>query len=440
MKFQRIAWCLLSLASVGVASAQIRNGGFELGSGNQATNWTGFGNVFRDQSGPHSGAYDLKLFGNFNGGTNVTGAYQDFPIAVGERVSVSTWAINRTADAMSGDNNAFLKVIFRDAANNDLLASESARIHAGTQRDVYQFITTSLGPAPLGTHHASVFLLFIQPASTPFAGGSTLFDDVQVQITAGSPKTPVWSDEFGGSTLNLSNWEPMIGDGSAYGLPGWGNNELQYYTDRAVNISVSGGMLRIVARRENFGGRQYTSARIRSKGKRDFLYGRMEARMKVPAGQGLWPAFWMLPTSTRYGAWAASGEIDIFETVNLATNAHGTIHHGGAWPSNASSGGNTATAAAAGFHIYAVEWEPDSIRWYVDGVQYYSRSSQDWYSEAALWNERAPFDEPFHLLFNLAVGGNWPGSPTGSTPFPAELLVDYVRVYKAKAKITPPGG
>jgi beta-glucanase (GH16 family) len=441
MKIHPAALSLCALLAARVASAQIVNGGFELGSGTQAASWTSFGNVFRDTSRPHGGLNDLKLFGNFNGGGNVSGAYQDFPIAVGERVAASAWAINRNSDPMSGDNYAVLKVIYRDVANHDLASSESKRITAATARDAFQLISTSLGPAPVGTHHASVFLLFIQAGSTPNAAGSALFDDVQVQILS-APKTLVWRDEFDGTALSSSNWEVMIGDGSAYGLPGWGNNELQYYTSRPVNLLVGGGLLRIIARREAFGGAQYTSARIRSKGKHEFLYGRMEARMKVPAGQGLWPAFWMLPSSTRYGGWASSGEIDILETINTATEAHGTIHFGGSWPNNVSAGGFATRPGgyADGFHVYAVEWEPDAIRWYVDGVEYYARSSRDWYSDAASWNQRAPFDEPFHVLLNLAVGGNWPGNPDGSTLLPAELVVDYVRVFQAKKKLSPPSG
>lgn len=237
---------------------------------------------------------------------------------------------------------------------------------------------------------------------------------------------PVWADEFDGNSINLFNWEAQIGTGPSG--DGWGNNELQYYTNRAQNIAVANGVLTITARQENFNGRQYTSARLRTQGKRDFKYGRFETRAKVPAGQGLWPAFWMLPTNSPYGGWASSGEIDIVETINLATAAFGTIHYGAPWPGNVSSGGNRPGTWSDGFHVYAIEWEPDEIRWYVDGVRYNRVTSSTWYSTLGAGNTRAPFDVQFHLLLNLAVGGNWPGSPNGFTTFPNTFQVDYVRV------------
>lgn len=244
--------------------------------------------------------------------------------------------------------------------------------------------------------------------------------------------SPVWADEFDGVSLNTSNWEAQIGTGPSG--DGWGNNELQYYTGRASNVAVGGGLLTITARAENYNGRAYTSARIRTQGKRDFRYGRFEARAKVPSGQGLWPAFWMLPTNSPYGGWASSGEIDIVETINLATAVYGTIHHGGPYPANVSTGANRPGTYSDGFHVYAIEWEPDEIRWYVDGVRYNRVTSATWYSTLAPGNDRAPFDVPFHFLLNFAVGGNWPGNPNASTVLPATFQVDYVRVWQRPAK------
>lgn len=245
---------------------------------------------------------------------------------------------------------------------------------------------------------------------------------------------PVWADEFDGTSLSTSNWEVQTGTGSLYGLDNWGNNELQYYTGRTANLQVGGGLLTITARQENFGGRSYTSARIRSLGRRDFLYGKFEARISVPAGAGIWPAFWMLPTNSPYGGWASSGEIDIIETINAADIAYGTLHYGNAWPNNVSSGGQRPGVWSNSFHDYRVEWEPDEIRWYVDGVRYHRVTSSTWFSSNAPANARAPFDSPFHLLLNLAVGGNWPGPPDGSTVFPAQMKVDYVRVSQRPPK------
>jgi len=249
--------------------------------------------------------------------------------------------------------------------------------------------------------------------------------------SAQSGWTLVWQDEFDGSAIDPDHWEFMIGDGTAYGLPsGWGNNELQYYTNRPENARVQNGKLTITAREENYAGKRYTSARLRSRGLADFRYGRFEARIRVPRGQGMWPAFWMLPTDSPYGGWAAGGEIDIMETVNVPLRSHGTIHHGGQWPNNQSNGGSftDGTDLSALYHTYAMEWEPDQIRWYVDGEQFHAVSSAAWFSENAPDNDRAPFDVFFHMLLNVAVGGNWPGPPDDTTQFPQTMDIDWVRV------------
>ncbi len=248
--------------------------------------------------------------------------------------------------------------------------------------------------------------------------------------------TLVWEDEFDGDAVDPAKWEFMTGDGSQYGIPGWGNNELQYY--RAENASVADGNLIIAAREESFGGYDYTSARLRSLGRGDWRYGRFEVRAKLPVGQGMWPAFWMLPSSDIYGGWAASGEIDIMEMVGFDPDRiHGTIHFGGPYPENTSSGASTLLAAGsahAAYHEYAIEWEPTEIRWYVDGVQYATKTS--WYSTGGPYP--APFDQAFHMLLNLAVGGNWPGNPDATTVFPQYLIVDYVRVYQLPENVEPP--
>ncbi|MDX1694340.1 MAG: family 16 glycosylhydrolase [Ketobacteraceae bacterium] len=240
----------------------------------------------------------------------------------------------------------------------------------------------------------------------------------------------VWRDEFDGARIDPAKWEHEVN--------GWGggNNELQYYTARPENSYQSGGTLKIVARQESYTGpdgtRNYTSARLRTLNKGDWLYGRFEIRARMPHGQGLWPAIWMLPTDWVYGGWAASGEIDIMEAVNLqaggGNDIHGTLHYGGPWPDNVHSGtGFTPSASVVNeFHTYAVEWEPGEIRWYVDGQHY--QTQREWWSSAGAYP--APFNQRFHLILNVAVGGNWPGSPDGGTRFPQVMEVDYVRVYQ----------
>jgi beta-glucanase (GH16 family) len=243
--------------------------------------------------------------------------------------------------------------------------------------------------------------------------------------------TLVWSDEFEADTLNTDKWSYMIGDGTDYGLPsGWGNEELQYY--REENITVSDGMLHVIAKKESYGGKGYTSGRIRSMEKGDWTYCKVEFRAKMPKGQGLWAAVWMLPTDEEYGGWAASGELDIMEYLGHETNVvHGTLHFGGAWPNNEYKGTYYQTDGWGfdrEFHDFVMEWVEGEIRWYVDGVLYQTQGEGDWRTAGHPFP--APFDQRFHLLINLAVGGNWPGSPDSSTDFPQEMSLEYIRVYQ----------
>lgn len=244
----------------------------------------------------------------------------------------------------------------------------------------------------------------------------------------------VWSDEFSGTSLDLGKWEPQIGDGCDINLCGWGNNELQWY--KAENATVSDGTLKITAKKERVRSRQYTSARLRTKNLGDFTYGRFEARIKLPEGQGLWPAFWMLPTDEVYGGWPQSGEIDILETKGQSTNViYGTIHFGDPWPNNRFTGEsflNRFGKFSQDFHVFALEWEPGEIRWYVDDTHSSTKTVDD------LRGHSWPFDQRFHLLLNMAVGGTFVGNPDDSI-FPRSLEVDYVRVYdKARPSLQGP--
>ncbi len=240
----------------------------------------------------------------------------------------------------------------------------------------------------------------------------------------------VWSDEFDGDTLNTEKWEYMTGTGSEYGLDRWGNNELQYYQEE--NVSLADDLMTITAKWENVESSQFTSGRIRTANLGDWTYGRFEFRAKMPEGKGLWAAIWMLPTDSDYGVWARSGEIDIMEYLGHdTTTVHGTIHYGGQWPNNQYRGTDYETSDTAfhmAFHTFALEWEEGKLRWYVDGELFQSLGTGMWYSDGGAFP--APFNRRFHLLINLAVGGNWPGSPDGSTVFPQEMVIDYVRVYQ----------
>jgi beta-glucanase (GH16 family) len=243
----------------------------------------------------------------------------------------------------------------------------------------------------------------------------------------------VWADEFDGGALDTTRWEAQLGDGCP-GLCGWGNNELEWY--QAENATVEAGFLTITAKEEEAGGRSYTSARIRTRTRGDWTYGRFVIRARLPIGKGIWPAIWMLPTDPSiYGTWAASGEIDIMEYVgDKPTEVLGTLHYGGSWPDNQYTT-NTYTQDSGrfdeDFHEFALEWEPDSIRWYVDDVLYATQTS--WFSTGGAFP--APFDVDFHLILNVAVGGNLPDNPDATTVFPQALVVDYARVYQVN-----PGG
>jgi beta-glucanase (GH16 family) len=238
----------------------------------------------------------------------------------------------------------------------------------------------------------------------------------------------VWSDEFQGNSLDYSKW------GIEVNAFGGGNNELQMYTDRSQNVRVEQGCLVLEARhdRPNIMGtqREYSSGRVRSKHRGDWKYGRIEVRAQLPQGRGIWPAIWMLPTHEKYGGWAASGEIDIMELVGHQPNqVLGTLHYGGGWPDNRHSGKAYALPSgsfADGFHTFAIEWEKGEIRWFVDEQQYQTQTQWD----SSGGDFPAPFDQPFHLILNIAVGGKLPGPPNADTTFPQQMRIDYVRIYQ----------
>lgn len=234
----------------------------------------------------------------------------------------------------------------------------------------------------------------------------------------------VWNDEFDGDEIDVQKW------GYDKGGSGFGNNELQYYTDRPENASVSDGVLTITAIAERYLGRDYSSAKLRTLGLADWRYGRFDIRAKLPYGQGIWPAFWMLPIQSKYGGWPSSGEIDIMEMVgHTPAITHGTLHYGESIGQHVYTGTYCTLSDgifADDFHVFSVIWEPDSFTWYVDGVPFARQT--DWHTGVA--DYPAPFDEYFYLILNLAVGGDWPGSPDETTEFPQYLTIDYVRVYQ----------
>mmetsp|Transcript_7462 Transcript_7462/g.10983 ORF Transcript_7462/g.10983 Transcript_7462/m.10983 type:complete len:1688 (-) Transcript_7462:558-5621(-) len=242
-------------------------------------------------------------------------------------------------------------------------------------------------------------------------------------IPLGSCPVLHWSDEFNGNELDTSKWNILLGDGCSYGICGWGNNELQIY--QSENIVVRNGKLTIEARKEGATS-GYTSARISTDQKADFdVFGRFEARIRVPIDQGIWPAFWMLPSDWIYGGWPKSGEIDIMENVGDPGLSHGTIHFGDSFHQyqGTSIGLPNGESFADNYHVFAVDREENLIRWIMDDVVYLEKTPAD------IGTNTWPFNERFHFLLNVAVGGTWPGNPDTTTTFPQSMDVDYVRVY-----------
>ncbi|MBP7238743.1 MAG: family 16 glycosylhydrolase [Saprospiraceae bacterium] len=235
-----------------------------------------------------------------------------------------------------------------------------------------------------------------------------------------------WADEFDGETLNTADWTFEIGDGCPNNC-GWGNNELQYY--REDNTSIVDGHLVITAKEQNFGNHDYTSSRLVTKGKRQFKFGRIDIRAALPEGKGLWPALWMLGSNVDAVGWPASGEIDIMElTGDLPNRVVGTVHYGANLGDHQQ---NTNALYLSGtdnfqdaFHVFSINWENNLIEFLVDDVVFHT------ITPASLNGATYPFNKNFFFIFNVAVGGNFPGSPDSSTPFPQHMIVDYIRVFQ----------
>lgn len=239
----------------------------------------------------------------------------------------------------------------------------------------------------------------------------------------------LWSDEFNGTKLNEDIWSYDPHE------PGWTNNELQEYTTSTDNVFVKDGKLILKAiKSDRNGSDYYTSGKIKSQNKKDFMYGKVTISAKVPQGQGLWPALWMMPTDeSKYGQWPKCGEIDIMEVLgNDVTTAYGTVHYGEPHGEQQGTVKLDSGSFADSFHEYSVEWEPGEMRWYIDGNEYLKVN--DWFTAVQGEDEKpypAPFNQTFFVQMNLAVGGDWPGNPDSSTDFDkAEFEVDYVRVYQ----------
>ena len=433
------------------AASLLSNPGFEFDPGGHNQSLLGWqqygGNTYNETAAAsaHGGTNYFKVYQAFNGAVNYTGVYQDYISGPGAVYAADGWAFTATNDALAGQNIAWLEVTFRDAGGNILSLYRSTMITTNTiatgafpkniwnnlrvtnQYDPNTFSitnTTSQLIAPTGTIFARYQIVFQGDAN--YSGGSVYFDDLNLSQTGGAPygnMNIVWTDEFDGAAIKTNLWTYDLGNN------GWGNSELEYYTSRTNNAFVTNGILHLVAQKESFGGASYTSARMKSQGLFSFKYGRLEWRAKTPAGTGFWPALWLLGTNITSINWPGCGEIDVFENNGSSPLAEqGSLH----------SGTDTTAfynfidgSSVTNFHTYTLDWTTNAILFSVDGHLYQTQTG--WGSSTA--NAYPfPFNQPFFLLMNLAIGGNYLGNPTtnainAGSVFPGEIQVDYVRIY-----------
>jgi beta-glucanase (GH16 family) len=453
---------ILALAALPLRAANVlSNPGFETGD---LGGWTTYGAntyVLNNPSIAHSGSNYFKVYQAFSGAINYNGIYQDNISGPGVVYSADGWAYTLSSDALAGQNVAWIEVTFRDVSGNILALYRSALVTTNAiasgafpentwidlqvtnQYNPNTFVitnTVSSLVAPAGTSFVRYQIVF--QGDQYYSGGSMYFDDLTLNQTSatayGQDWNIVWSDEFNGNSLNTTNWTYDTGNGCP-SLCGWGNEELEYYTSSTQNVNVTNGLLHIVALEQSMGGENYTSGRIKSVGLFYTTYGRFEWRARLPQGIGFWPALWMLPENSPYGGWPNSGEIDVMENNgNIPNQEGGTIHYGGA------NGKDTYTGATytfldgdsvTNFHTYLLEWSTNAINWYVDGHLYENQTN--WWSNVgtstSTYPYPAPFNQPFYILMNLAIGGQYLGNPSPAsinTNLPGEMDVDYVRVYE----------
>lgn len=291
-------------------------------------------------------------------------------------------------------------------SSSDVISAQSSSSSAVTPDS-----SSAVIPDSVGDHLSSSSVAVIPSSSSAVIPGLT--GDL------------LWSDEFEGTALDLSKWSYETGN------TGWGNNELQYYTNRTDNAYVADGVLHIAAKKESYEGANYTSTRLITKGKFDFTYGTVEARIALPVGKGIWPAFWMLGADIDNAIWPLCGEIDIIEAVNDESVVYGTHHWQSSDGKHAEYGNNTKDYYGTSydlditkFHNYKMTWDKNAITMYVDDFKYQEIAITD------ASGDMGTFHKPFFFILNVAVGGEWPGFEIDDSQFPNEMLVDYIRVYK----------
>jgi beta-glucanase (GH16 family) len=465
----------LTFASLGNV---LLNPGFETST--SFTNWSTYGpNNYIETGTAHSGNNSYKAYGNFSGATNFACIYQDNVSAPGAIYSANGWLDSLASDEINGEDQVWIEVSFRDSSYNALALYRSAVITSNNIASFGGYSTwinlqitnrcsitnpsalfvltsavtntaTSL-VAPAGTAYVRFQLVFEQGPDK--ANGSMYFDDMTLNQTGGTLVTNtatqwniVWDDEFNGNSINTNIWSFEVGNNG-----GWGNHEWEYYTSNYLNAYETNGLLHIVASRQGTNGSYYTSARMKTENNFSTTYGMIVWRAALPAGTGMWPALWTLGNSFSTAGWPACGEIDVMEANGTLTNqVQSSVHFGNASDQdvtetaiyNSFAGGNNIT----NFHTYTLQWQYGSISFAVDGNVF---ETQNTWGSPNLPSPNspypAPFNAPFFLIMNLAVGGDYVGLPTttpsstnainSGTVFPAQMLVDYVRVYQLTAPL-----
>jgi len=444
-------------ASVTLAGNTLTNPGFEADPPVESQSivaWVQYGGNTYSESNPalaHGGNDYFKVFQNFSGAVNYSGVYQDNITGPGAVFSADGWAYTSSSDVLAGQNVAWIEVTFRDASANILALYRSVLVATNTigtaafPKDTWNYLPINTQYNPITYEAIGTVASLVAPAGTSFvryqvvfqgdaqrSNGSMYFDDLTLTQIAGAPYGDwniVWSDEFNGTSINPNTWTFDIGNGSG----GWNNNELEYYTSRTNNVYVSNGVLHIVALQENYGGQAYTSARLKTEGLFSCTYGRIEFRAKLPQGVGFWPAIWMLGTDIGSVGWPGCGEIDVLENNGGNLNVvQGSLHSG----SDETAVYTLPGGSVNNFHTYVLEWTTNAINWFVDGLLYENQTN--WSS--AVGPYPTPFNKPFFIIMDLAVGGNYLGNPSpgainaGST-FPGDMQIDYVRIYNETASL-----
>lgn len=379
---------------------------------------TGNGNNPNPPADPAISIDDLSLFEG-NGGTNTFNIVVKLSTSSSKTVSVqynTTDGFAKAGEDYTAASNQTLTFQPGETQKNIAVSVVADDIKEGD--DDFKVVLSSPVNATIQTGTSNVIIRN---------------DDSRINFTNNGYDAPttysgytlVWADEFNTGTLDANAWSFENGDGCP-NVCGWGNNEQEYY--RPDNLFFQDGKMIIEGKKENYGGKNYTSSKILTRGKKVFKFGRIDIRAQLPKGKGMWPAFWLLPQNNVYGNWPTSGEIDLMEMIgNEPNRSYATVHYGPG-PGSTQIGRNYTLPSGVfndSFHVFSLEWKLDQVKWYIDGNLFSTVNKSD-IVPGTTW----PFNEDFFLIFNLAIGGSWPGNPDATTYFPQWLIVDYIRVYQ----------